>query len=144
MATFKSFEDIEAWQRSRVLTTSIYKITSQGTFARDFGLRDQIRKASVSIMSNIAEGFERSGTREFIQFLATAKGSAGEVRAQLYVALDQGYVEQSIFDELSQSVIKISMMLSGLITYLAEQILKEPSSNVRIRTLNPETLNLEP
>ena len=95
MATFKTFEDIEAWQRSRVLTTSIYKITSQGTFARDFGLRDQIRKASVSIMSNIAEGFERSGTREFIQFLATAKGSAGEVRAQLYVALDQGYVEQA-------------------------------------------------
>ena len=81
MATFKSFEDIEAWQRSRVLTTSIYKITSQGTFARDFGLRDQIRKASVSIMSNIAEGFERSGTGEFIQFLATAKGSAGEVSA---------------------------------------------------------------
>ena len=119
MATFKSFEDIEAWQRSRVLTTSIYKITSQGTFARDFGLRDQIRKASVSIMSNIAEGFERSGTKEFIQFLATAKGSAGEVRAQLYVALDQGYVEQSIFDDLSQSVIKISMMLNGLITYLS-------------------------
>ena len=70
-------------------------------------------------MSNIAEGFERSGTREFIQFLATAKGSAGEVRTQLYVALDQGYVEQSIFDDLSQSVIKISMMLNGLITYLS-------------------------
>ena len=86
MATFKTFEDIEAWQRSRALTKSIYKVTSQGTFARDFGLRDQIRKASVSIMSNIAEGFERSGTKEFIQFLATAKGSAGEVRAQLYVA----------------------------------------------------------
>lgn len=68
MATFQTFEDIEAWQRSRELTKSIYKITSQGTFARDFGLRDQIRKASVSIMSNIAEGFERSGTREFIRF----------------------------------------------------------------------------
>jgi four helix bundle protein len=119
MATFKTFEDIEAWQRSRALTRSIYNVTSQGTFARDFGLRNQIRKASVSIMSNIAEGFERSGTREFIQFLATAKGSAGEVRAQLYVALDQGYVEQAIFDDLSQSIIKISMMLSGLITYLS-------------------------
>ena len=118
MATFKTFEDIEAWQRSRELTNSIYKITSQGRFARDFGLRNQIRKASVSIMSNIAEGFERSGTNEFIQFLATAKGSAGEVRAQLYVALDQGYVERAIFDDLSQSIIKISMMLSGLITYL--------------------------
>src|SRR5688572_18943544 len=119
MATFKTFEDIEAWQRSRALTRSIYNVTSQGTFARDFGLRNQIRKASVSIMSNIAEGFERSGTREFIQFLATAKGSAGEVRAQLYVALDQGYVEQAIFDDVSQSIIKISMMLSGLITYLS-------------------------
>jgi four helix bundle protein len=119
MATFKTFEDIEAWQRSRALTRSIYNVTSQGTFARDFGLRNQIRKASVSIMSNIAERFERSGTREFIQFLATAKGSAGEVRAQLYVALDQGYVEQAIFDDLSQSIIKISMMLSGLITYLS-------------------------
>ena len=119
MATFKSFEDIEAWQRSRVLTTSIYKITSQGTFAKDFGLRNQIRKASVSIMSNIAEGFERSGTKEFIQFLATAKGAAGEVRAQLYVALGQGYVDQSIFDDLSQSITKVSMMLSGLIKYLS-------------------------
>jgi four helix bundle protein len=81
MATFKTFEDIEAWQRSRELTNSIYKVTSRGRFARYFGLRNQIRKASVSIMSNIAEGFERSGTREFIQFLATAKGSAGEVSA---------------------------------------------------------------
>ena len=120
MATFKTFEDIEAWQQSRVLTRSIYDVTSQGTFARDFGSRNQIRKASVSIMSNIAEGFERSGTREFIQFLATAKGSAGEVRAQLYVALDQGYVTQAVFDDLSQSIIKISMMLSGLITYLSK------------------------
>lgn len=69
-------------------------------------------------MSNIAEGFERSGTREFIRFLSTAKGSAGEVRAQLYVALDQGYLEQAIFDDLSQSIVKISKMLSGLIAYL--------------------------
>ena len=118
MATFKTFEDMESWQQSRKLTKSIYKVTSQGAFARDFGLRDQIRKASVSIMSNIAEGFERSGTKEFIQFLATAKGSAGEVRAQLYVALDQGYVEQPDFNELNQSLIKISKQLTGLMTYL--------------------------
>lgn len=138
MATFKTFEDIEAWQRSRELTNSIYKVTAQGTFARDFGLRNQMGKASVSIMSNIAEGFERSGTREFLQFLATTKGSGGEVRAQLYVALDQGYVEQAIFDDLSQSIIRICMMLSGLITYLSRTDLKEPSSNVRILTLKPE------
>lgn len=124
MATFKTFEDIEAWQLSRQLTRSIYEITRQGVFARDFGLKDQIRKASVSIMSNTAEGFERNGTKEFIQFLATAKGSAGEVRAQLYVALDQGYVEQSVFDDLSGSIIKVSRMLSGLISYLNRTNLK--------------------
>src|SRR6185503_14984057 len=105
MATFKTFEDIEAWQQSRKLTKSIYEITSQGTFARDFVLHDQIRKASVSIMSNIAEGFERSGTKEFIQFLATAKGSAGEVRAQSYVALDQGIsINQSSRIYINQSL----------------------------------------
>ena len=140
MATFKTFEDIQAWQRSRELTNSIYRVTSQGTFAKDFGLRNQIRKASVSIMSNIAEGFERSGTREFIQFLATAKGSAGEVRAQLYVALDQGYVEQAIFDDLSQSIIKISMMLSGLITYLSRTDFKGTKfKRLNLKNLEPET-----
>ena len=75
-------------------------------------------------MSNIAEGFERNGTREFIQFLATAKGSAGEVRAQLYVALDQGYVDQSLFDDLIQLITKISRMLSGLMSYLNRTNLK--------------------
>ena len=124
MATFKTFEDIEAWQLSRQITRSIYEITGQGVFARDFGLKDQIRKASVSIMSNIAEGFERNGTKEFIQFLATAKGSAGEVRAQLYVALDLGYVEQSVFEDLSGSIIKVSRMLSGLMSYLYRTNLK--------------------
>ena len=124
MATFRAFEDIEAWQQSRKLTKAIYEFTSPGKFARDFGLHDQIRKASVSIMSNIAEGFERSGTKEFIQFLATAKGSAGEVRAQLYVALDQGYIDQSSFEDLYQSIVKISRMLKGLITYLRSTSLK--------------------
>ncbi len=124
MASFKTFEDIEAWQISRKLTKAIYDVTAQGPFARDFGLKDQVRKASVSIMSNIAEGFERNGTREFIQFLATAKGSAGEVRAQLYVALDQGYVDQSLFDDLIQLITKISRMLSGLMSYLNRTNLK--------------------
>ena len=82
MATFHRFEDIESWKKARELTTLIYKITSIGNFARDFGLRDQIRRASVSIASNIAEGFERDGTKEFVQFLYIAKGSAGEVKTQ--------------------------------------------------------------
>ena len=124
MATFKRFEDIAAWQRARELTNNIYKITSRGEFARDFGLKDQIRRASVSIMSNIAEGFERSGTGEFAHFLATAKGSAGEVRSQLYVALDQRYVTPALFDPLNTTVTEISRMLSGLMSYLKKSGLK--------------------
>jgi four helix bundle protein len=118
MATFQSFEEIEAWQKARALTRRVYIATNQGSFSKDFGLRDQIRRASVSIMSNIAEGCERSGTGEFVQFLAIAKGSAGEVRAQLYVAFDRGYLEQDVFEELLGTAAQISRMLSGLMTYL--------------------------
>ncbi|HVQ39291.1 MAG TPA: four helix bundle protein [Pyrinomonadaceae bacterium] len=118
MATFKTFEQIDAWQKSRELTNRVYILTSRGSFARDYGLRDQIRRASVSIMSNIAEGFERSGTKEFTQFLATAKGSAGEVRSQLYVALDQNYLDQDEFNILSSTATEISRMISGLMAYL--------------------------
>src|SRR4030095_5956818 len=89
MATFKKFEEIECWKRARELTRRVYEITNRPAFARDFGLKDQIRRASVSVMSNIAEGYDRSGTAEFVHFLATAKGSAAEVRCQLYVAADQ-------------------------------------------------------
>jgi four helix bundle protein len=92
MASIEKFEDIEAWQKARELTREIYRVTNQGAFAKDFGLRDQIRRASVSIMSNIAEGFGRGGNREFIQFLSMAKGSVSEVQAQLYVAVDVGYI----------------------------------------------------
>ena len=94
MASFRTFEEIEAWKKSRELVRAIYQATSLGAFSTDYGLRDQIRRASVSIMSNIAEGFEREGTKEFVQFLSIAKASAGEVRSQLYVALDQGYIGQ--------------------------------------------------
>jgi four helix bundle protein len=124
MATFKTFEDITAWQRARELTKEIYKLTSHDEFSRDFGLKDQIRRASVSIMSNIAEGFERSGTGEFAHFLATAKGSAGEVRSQLYVALDQNYIPPSVFDCLASSVTEISRMIAGLMDYLKKSGLK--------------------
>ncbi len=92
MTTFKTFEQIDAWQKSRELTKDVYTLTGKGDFSKDYGLKNQMRSAAVSIMSNIAEGFERSGTGEFSQFLAIAKGSAGEVRSQLYVALDQSYL----------------------------------------------------
>ena len=124
MATFKTFEQIDAWQKSRELTREIYRVTRERDFARDFGLRDQIRRASVSIMSNIAEGFERSGTGEFAQFLSTAKGSAGEVRAQLYVALDQEYLPREVFDTLSANAAQISRMISGLMKYLRQSGIK--------------------
>ena len=118
MATIQRFEDIEAWQQARELTQAIYKVSSGNEFGRDFGLRDQIRRACVSIMSNIAEGFERDGTGEFIQFLSIAKGSVGEVRAQLYVALDQNYVSQEVFDRLYAMTLHISRLVAGFIHYL--------------------------
>jgi four helix bundle protein len=118
MSTFQSFEEIEVWQKARLLTKRVYQVSSKGSFARDFGLRDQMGRACVSILSNIAEGYERGGTKEFLQFLSVAKGSAGEVRSQLYVALDQDYLAGSVFEELSSHAREISRMLTGLMTYL--------------------------
>ena len=108
------FEDLIAWQKARELTRSIYKITNKGKFARDFGLRDQIRRASVSVMSNIAEGFERGGRAEFHQFLVIAKGSCAEVRSQLYVALDTNYIDKRTFDKISLLAIETSRIIGGL------------------------------
>ena len=124
MSTFKSFEEINAWQKARELTRRVYRITDEGRFARDFGLRDQIRRACISTMSNIAEGYERGGTKEFVQFLSVAKGSVGEVRSQLYVALDQAYISQETFEHLSAEAIEISRMLSGLMKYLRKAGMK--------------------
>lgn len=115
---------MEAWKKSRKLTKQVYDLTGVGLFARDFGLKDQIRRACVSIMSNIAEGFERSGTGEFTQFLAIAKGSAGEVRSQLYVALDQRYLSEGEFMLLCSTVKEISQMISGLMNYLRSSGIK--------------------
>ena len=108
MATIKSFEDIEAWQKARELSRDIFELTMTGTFAKDFSLRDQINRATGSIMDNIAAGFERGGTREFIQFLAIAKGSAGEVRSQLYRALDRKHLENSQYILLLDNITKVS------------------------------------
>jgi four helix bundle protein len=118
MVKIKKFEDIESWKKARRLTNEIYQITATGGFVRDFGLKDQIRRASVSVLSNIAEGFERGGDKEFSQFLAIAKGSCGEVRAQLYVALDQRYLSPEVFEELSTKATEVGQLLSGFIRYL--------------------------
>ncbi|HEU4479052.1 MAG TPA: four helix bundle protein [Pyrinomonadaceae bacterium] len=118
MATFKRFEEIESWKRARQLTNRVYELSGQGTFARDFALKDQVRRACLSIMSNIAEGHDRSGTGEFVQFLATAKASAAEVRCQLYVALDQGYIDNEAFEELGRTALETQCLIGGLINYL--------------------------
>ncbi len=114
----KYFEDLEVFRESRALTNSIYRITAAPGFSKDFGLRDQIRRAAVSVMSNVAEGFERGGNREFMQFLYIAKGSCGEVRSQLYVATDQGYLTASQSADLIVAARRLSVMISNLIEYL--------------------------
>ena len=118
MSTFRRFEDIEAWQKARELTKVVYQLSGRGHFAKDFGLRDQIQRASVSIMANIAEGFERDGTGEFIQFLAIAKGSAAEVLSHAYVAFDQGFIHQSDLDWLNEKTSEVRRMMAVLMTYL--------------------------
>src|SRR5713101_2589918 len=118
MGKIKTFEDIESRKRARSLTKNIYQVTATGKFAHDFGLKDQMRRATVSILSNIAEGFERGGDKEFLQFLALAKGSCGEVRAQLYVALDQAYLNDAQFQKLIEKAMEVSRLIAGLMKYL--------------------------
>ena len=118
MAKIEKFEEIQAWQKARELVKSIYQVTSEGGFAQDYSLKDQIRRASVSMMSNIAEGFSRQTDREFVQFLHVAKGSASEVQSQLYVALDLKYISEDTFKglyELSEETIRL---ISGFVRYL--------------------------
>ncbi len=124
MTKMERFEDMECWKKARELTRLVYAISSDNKFSRDFGLRDQLRRASVSILSNIAEGFERDGDKEFAQFLALAKGSCGETRAQLYVALDQRYVTEEEFKTLTRQATEISRMISGLMKYLRQSALR--------------------
>ena len=118
MATIQRFEDLEVWQLARELALDIYNEPLNLPFAKDFELVEQIRRSSGSTMDNIAEGFERGGKKEFIQFLGIAKGSAGEVRSQLIRALDRKHMTQEKFDFLFNKVIILSKKLSSLITYL--------------------------
>jgi four helix bundle protein len=114
----ESFEELHIYQRSRELVNSVYSATRDSAFGRDYGLTDQIRRASVSIMSNIAEGFERGGKTEFIQFLYIAKGSCGEVRAQLQIAQDQNYLKHNEYQRLYDLCKQISGMISNFIAHL--------------------------
>ena len=118
MATVLRFEDLQVWLEAKSLVKSMYLLTKEGAAARDFGFRDQLRRASVSVMSNIAEGFERGTNKEFVQYLFIAKGSAGEVRSLLWVALEVGYLPASDFKILSESSLSLSRRLSTFIKYL--------------------------
>lgn len=122
MATrMERFEELIAWQKARILTRAIYETTRRGAFARDFGLSGQIQRAAVSIMSNIAEGFERGGRGEFHQFLSTAKASCAELRSQLYVALDVGYLKAGKFQILLQQAEEVARIIGGLRASVARQ-----------------------
>jgi four helix bundle protein len=145
MARIERFEEIEAWQKARKLTQEIYKATAQGPFTKDFGLRDQLQRASVSIMANIAEGFDGGSNREFLKFLSYALRSATEVQSHLYVALDQQYLDQAAFILLYDLSVEVKNLISGFIRYLRSPL--EPRTlNFELRTLNLElcTLNFAP
>ena len=112
------FEDLEAWQIARELTNQIYTITKKESVRRDYGFVDQIRRAAISIMNNIAEGFERGSNKDFVKFLFIARGSAGEIRSMLYVGLDQGYLADDTFTRCHDLCVRCSQLCWGLIKHL--------------------------
>jgi four helix bundle protein len=118
VAVIESFEDVQAWQSARELRGHVYRLTRSKPFALDFALVHQIRRAAISIGSNIAEGFDRAGNREFMQFLAIAKGSVAEVKDQLYCALDEKYVTQAEFDQIYSLADRTSRLIGGFMSYL--------------------------
>ncbi len=129
----EKFEDILGWQSGREICNLVYRLTQTGSFSRDYGLRDQMRRAAVSIISNIAEGYESQNNRTFVRYLFIAKGSAAEVRAQAYIALDQGYITQENFDTLYQLTDQTSRRIRGLIVYLEQY----PAGFPQPKTHNP-------
>jgi len=121
MATYNPFEELPVWKSAKDLAILIYKVTSQGKISRDYGLKDQIQRAAVSVSSNIAEGFERGTKQEFIQFLYIARGSCGELRSQLYIAKEIGYLDDNEeFKKLCEATRKVSKQINGFIEYLKE------------------------
>lgn len=137
MSIIKRFEDIEVWKKARALALKIYEVTSTGNFAKDFTFRGQIRDSSGSIMDNIAEGSERDGKQEFIYFLSVSKVSTGELKSQLYRALDVKYLTDSQFKELFEIADETSKMLKGFIEYLKSVDYKGPKfKNSKLKPLN--------
>jgi len=121
MGRIEKFEDINAWQEARNLVVMIYKLTQSGNFVNDYRLRDQVQSAAVSVMSNIAEGFDSQSDIEFIKFLVYARRSASETQSHLYVALDAGYLGQSEFDVFYDKTVEVKGLIGGFIRYLRQK-----------------------
>ncbi|MFO7827637.1 MAG: four helix bundle protein [Bacteroidales bacterium] len=131
MATVERFEDLIAWQKARQYAHEIYELTCLDRFSRDFSLVDQIRKSSGSVMDNIAEGFERGGNKEFIQFLYIAKGSLSETKSQLYRAFDRKYISNVILNEKLKKAEELAKIIGGLISYLQNAKFKGRKFNIK-------------
>lgn len=134
MASFTRFEDIQAWQIGRQLNSTVYRLTSTGPFERDFALRDQIRRAAISVTSNIAEGYARRTRRDFARFLTMSAASNAEVQSQLYLALDLGYIAQDVFEDTMALSRRIAGALYNLIAYLrsTDGAVAEPGAEYEI------------
>ena len=137
----KTFEDLQVWKDARKFVKSIYELTSMKKFKKDYGLKDQIQRAAVSIMNNISEGFERNNNREYKNFLGYAKGSAGEVRSMLYIAFDLNYISQSEFDAIYKNSVNIITKISNFKKYLNNYILNEKLKNVKTFILQIISIN---
>ena len=120
MSTVKKFEDLDVWQMARQLAQVVYQLTNSEKFSKDYDLKVQVRRSSGSVMDNIAEGFERSGKQEFIQFLTISKGSCGETRSQLFRALDRSYISEEQFNETCELAKDVGRKIFNLMTYLAK------------------------
>ena len=144
MATIQKFEDLEVWQRARSFAKHISELSNSGLFAKDFELKNQIKRSSGSIMDNIAEGFERGGKAEFINFLTIAKGSCAEARSQLYRGFDRNYFSEDTLKSLLQQAEEIGRMIGGLINYLNKSEFKGRKFKDRVtptQNSEPKTQN---
>jgi four helix bundle protein len=126
--TIHQFEDIESWKEARVLAAKIYQMSNRGKFRTDFGLRDQIQRAAISIMANIAEGYGRGGKPEFIRFLRISRASALETQSHLYIALDLGHLSKADFEVLHKQALAVTRLVGGFINYLLCDGTEEPKN----------------